>query len=88
MKQQAVFIIYKCGGSDGKESTCNAEGLGLIPGLGRSPGGGHGNYKASAEKKRMSHTVRQEKGNLLEGKRGGLALKENQHPPFLTGSFL
>ena len=70
MKQQAVFIIYKCGGSDGKESTCNAEGLSLIPGLGRSPGGGHGNYKASAEKKRMSHTVRQEKGNLLEGKRG------------------
>ena len=31
------------GGSDGKESTCNAGNLGLIPGLGRSPGGGHGN---------------------------------------------
>ena len=31
------------GGSDGKESTCNAGDLGLIPGLGRSPGGGHGN---------------------------------------------
>ena len=31
------------GGSDGKESACNAGGLGLIPGLGRSPGGGHGN---------------------------------------------
>ena len=30
-------------GSDGKESTCNARDLGLIPGLGRSPGGGHGN---------------------------------------------
>ena len=27
-------------GSDGKESTCNAGDLGLIPGLGRSPGGG------------------------------------------------
>ena len=26
-----------------KESTCNAGDLGLIPGLGRSPGGGHGN---------------------------------------------
>ena len=25
------------GGSDGKESACNAEGPGLIPGLGRSP---------------------------------------------------
>ena len=27
----------------GKESTCNARDLGLILGLGRSPGGGHGN---------------------------------------------
>ena len=26
-----------------KESACNTGGLGLIPGLGRSPGGGHGN---------------------------------------------
>ena len=26
-----------------KESTCNARDAGLIPGLGRSPGGGHGN---------------------------------------------
>ena len=31
------------GGSDGKESTCNEGDLGLIPELGRSPGGGHGN---------------------------------------------
>ena len=31
------------GGSDGKESTCSVGDLGLIPGLGRSPGGGHGN---------------------------------------------
>ena len=30
------------GGSDSKESTCNAEDLGLIPGSGRSPGGEHG----------------------------------------------
>ena len=28
------------GGSDGKESACNAGDLGSIPGLGRSPGGG------------------------------------------------
>ena len=26
-----------------KESACNAGDPGLIPGLGRSPGGGHGN---------------------------------------------
>ena len=34
------------GGASGKESICNAgdaEDSGLIPGLGRSPGGGHGN---------------------------------------------
>ena len=31
------------GGSDGKESACSAGDLGLFPGLGRSPGGGHGN---------------------------------------------
>ena len=31
------------GGSDGQKSACNAGDLGLIPRLGRSPGGGHGN---------------------------------------------
>ena len=31
------------GGSTGKESTCSMGDLGLIPGLGKSPGGGHGN---------------------------------------------
>ena len=31
------------GGSDGKESVCNVGDPGLIPGLGRSPGGGDGN---------------------------------------------
>ena len=31
------------GNSDGKESACNVGDLGSIPGLGRSPGGGHGN---------------------------------------------
>ena len=31
------------GGSDGKESTCDTGDLGSIPGLERSPGGGHGN---------------------------------------------
>ena len=30
-------------GSSDKESSCNAGDLGSIPGLGRSPGGGHGN---------------------------------------------
>ena len=31
------------GGSDGKESAYNAVDLGSIPGLGKSPGGEHGN---------------------------------------------
>ena len=31
------------GGSDCKEAACNARDLGLIPGLERSPGEGHGN---------------------------------------------
>jgi len=31
------------GGSDGKESACNAGDLGLTPGSGRSPGEGNGN---------------------------------------------
>jgi len=40
-------VIYKVicnflGGSNWKESACNAGDLGVIPGLGRSPGGGHG----------------------------------------------
>ena len=36
-----VFMGFP-GGSDGKESACNAGDLGLIPGLGRSPGEGKG----------------------------------------------
>ena len=31
------------GGSDGKDSACNAGDPGSIPGLGRSPGEGNGN---------------------------------------------
>ena len=30
------------GGSDGKESACNAGDMGSVPGLGRSPGEEHG----------------------------------------------
>ena len=36
-----VFSGFPCG-SAGKESACNAGGLGSIPGLGRSPGEGKG----------------------------------------------
>ena len=37
------YLLGFPGGSDGKEFTCSARDLGLIPGLGRSPGGWHGN---------------------------------------------
>ena len=37
-----VFLGFPHG-SDGKESAYNAGDLSLIPGLGRSPGGGHDN---------------------------------------------
>ena len=37
-----VFLGFPSG-SVGKESACNVGDLDLIPGLGRSPGGGHGN---------------------------------------------
>ena len=36
-----VFLGFPCD-SAGNESACNAEGLGSIPGLGRSPGEGKG----------------------------------------------
>ena len=40
----AIDALPTCfpGGSEGKESSCNAGDLGLIPGLGRSPGEGKG----------------------------------------------
>ena len=37
----SVFLGFPCS-SAGKESACNAGDLGLIPGLGRSPGEGNG----------------------------------------------
>ena len=43
-KQNVGHLYMECfpGGSAGKESTCNARDLVLIPGLGRSPGEEHG----------------------------------------------
>ena len=34
--------ISACGRSDNEELACHLEDPGLFPGLGRSPGGGHG----------------------------------------------
>ena len=40
-KYLSYYTSFPCG-SAGKESACSAEDLGLIPGLGRSPGEGKG----------------------------------------------
>ena len=46
------------GGSDGKESACNAGDLGSIPGSGRSPGEGNSYpLQFSGLEKSMDHTV-------------------------------
>ena len=38
-----IYSFRLPGGSDDKESTYNVEDAGSVPGLGRSPGGGHSN---------------------------------------------
>ena len=42
ISEQIFYSMGFPGGSDNKESTCNVGDLGLIPGLGRSPGEGKG----------------------------------------------
>ena len=43
-KKEGIYVYLGfLDGSVGKESACNAGDPGSIPGLGRSPGGGHGN---------------------------------------------
>ena len=42
-KCKTMGIVDCPSGSDGKETACNVGDLGFIPGLGRSPGEGHGN---------------------------------------------
>ena len=39
---QGIFLTQGAGGSDGKKYATNAGDMGLIPGLGRSPGEGNG----------------------------------------------
>ena len=43
LKLYELEMLISCGASDSKDSVWNAGYLGSIPGLGRSPGGGHGN---------------------------------------------
>ena len=43
LKEHKMSYSPFLGGSDSKKSTCNVRDLDSNPGLGRSPGGGHGN---------------------------------------------
>ena len=43
LSHHSFLSHYSSGDSDGKKSACNAGDLGLIPGLGISPGEGNGN---------------------------------------------
>ena len=67
------------GGSDSKESACNAGDLGLIPGWGRSPGDGNG-YPLQL----MRRTVSLEK-TLILGKIEGRRRREWQRMRWLEG---
>ena len=49
------------GGSDCEESAYNAGDLGSIPGLGRSPGGGHGNPLQYSD---LEYSMAEEPGRL------------------------
>ena len=54
------------GGSDGKESACNAGDLGLIPESGRSPGEGNDNPRQSSCLKNPMHREMDEERDTLE----------------------
>ena len=54
------------GGSDGKESACNAGGPGWIPGWGRSPGGG------------SQRTATEKPGSLLTANECGRQRRDTQ----------
>ena len=62
------FLGFPCG-SDGKESTCNVEDLGSIPGLERSPGKGKGSpfqYSALENSKDTVHGVAKNRARLSD----------------------
>ena len=61
------------GGSDSQEFTCNAEDLGSVPGLGRSPGGGHSNpLQYSCLENPMDRGARQAKVHSVAKSQTGL----------------
>ena len=70
------------GGSDGKESACNMRDLGLIPVLGRSPGGGmatHSSILAGTEERGGLHSHGQ-KNMMAYSLRSCKELDMTEHP--------
>ena len=47
IRTQICPTLFFLGSPDGKESACNARDLGSVSGLGRFPGGGHGNHSST-----------------------------------------
>ena len=72
------------GGSQCKEPACNAGDLGSIPGLGRSPGGGHGNplQYSCLETQTHTHTHTHTDTRILVSlKKGSPAVCNNMDEP-------
>ena len=67
-----IDTLWVLDGSDGKESACSAWDPGLIPGLGRSPGGRHGNQlqysclENSVDRRAWQATVHRNAKNITE----------------------
>ena len=60
-----AFSSFPCG-SAGKESACNVGDLGLIPGLGRSPGEGKGNPFQYSGQENSVHGVAKSRARLSD----------------------
>ena len=73
------------GASDGKESACNAGDLGMIPGLGRSTGGGN---SSPLQYSCLGNPWTEEPGRLLSMESQRLDMTERFHFHFRNGAWL
>ena len=64
-KEGTIVYRWLSGSSADKESACNAGYLGLIPGLGRSPGEGN-NYRCSILAWRIPHMEEPDRLQTME----------------------
>ena len=67
-----TLFSFPGGGSDSKESACDAGDLGLLPGWGRSPGEGNGNsFQYSCLENPMDRVAGEGRGRGMGGGGGG-----------------